>query len=379
VHDLLKRATPPRAGAWACVLHLAFVLPSAAQEPFRVALRPQLEVNNHIEFGISVDPSTVPQSRESSQLRGVVARTALEAESSRAWGRDTLRLRAVARAEDFSGEEGFLDRFDGWEVPVRVTWSRELASALPPFTVRADIRRLQRSSALYDVWEPALAVGLGEFLVYEHRQRRFDSQQPREDYLLVNARRHHVRSALKIRMTDSVRADIFYRYQHEEYGTNLSALLLIVLDEANGFRRQDDRHQARGALLLAPWGAFLAQASGDLRWNRSNTEFYRFRSGEASLVGFWRVGEGRWLRAEVARVRIEFSGRRFAGVFGGPTRARADDQWRLTIAGQAGVNEHLSLRADGDLLQNRTNDTRATFDFLNYTQRVARLSLTARF
>ena len=81
MRDLLRLL----AGAMgAAVLCVASASGQTSLRPVKASVTPRIEFNDHIEFGISVDPSTVSTSRTSPQLKGSLRTltTALEADGA---------------------------------------------------------------------------------------------------------------------------------------------------------------------------------------------------------------------------------------------------------------------------------------------------------
>ncbi|MDA1191964.1 MAG: hypothetical protein O3A46_09820 [Candidatus Poribacteria bacterium] len=353
---------------------------SVAQTPqVEISLRPQFELNNHIEFGISIDPSTVPQSRESSQLSG--SRTALVADVASAveTGRFSTRLNVSPTLENYSGEGGFLDQFDAQRIPANLTLTYDAAGSLPSVRVNGGAIRLERDAPIYDVWEPYVGIGIGELLSYEYRRRAFDDAEEREDYLLIDSTRHTGRAAFRVSFNDETRLDTSAQLQRETYARNLSPLLYTAIGETSDFQREDTRRNVRVALTRVVADSLLAQIGLNGLWSRSNSRFYEFQSTDATFVAFWSSEDRRWVRAQFARGWIDFDGRTFSETFGGERHPRRDRQWRAGLSSEWGLTGAISLTAAFDATQNKTNDTREVFDFLNYTQTITTVGMTARY
>lgn len=360
----------------------AFVIMAAATQAqdatFRAAVTPEIEFNNHIEFGISVDPSTV-SGDTSSQLKGSRSGLSGLVETEGQTERLSYRLTFAPAVENYTGEEGFLDQFDGVRLPFVASVARRATGQLPELRLRLRATRLTRDASIYDSWEPAVELRIGEFASYEFRRRAFDEPDPREDYLLITSTRHQGRGALRIVGGASTRVDTSYTVEAERYGTNTSSLLYIAIGEDPAFRRKDVRHIVDATGLRVLSSDVLVQAGGSAMWNESNSDFYDFRTAEATLAGFWSGGEGRWVRAEVRRGWLDYGRREFSETLGGPTTTRRDTSWRGVLTAEWRILESGSVTAAADLLRNRTNDTREGREFLNYTQRIYRVGVTARY
>lgn len=341
------------------------------------------EFNNHIEFGISVDPSTV-SADTSSQLKG--SRTALTGlvETQGESGRLTYRLTFAPAVENYTGEDGFLDQFDGARIPLAASVAYRADGRLPEVRLRVGASRMTRDADIYDHWQPTAEIRVGEFASYEFRRRVFDSSEPREDYLLISSTRHAGRAAVRVVGGARTRVDASYRVEAERYGVNTSSLLYFAIQEAPSFQRSDTRHVGDVTALRVLGSQVLMEAGGSAMWNRSNSDFYSFRTTEATGSVFWSNGEGRWVRAEGSRGWLSYGRREFSDTLGGPTTTRRDTSWRAALTTEWRVieryaGESLAVTASADLLRNRTNDTRAGREFLNYTQRIYSVGVRAAY
>ncbi|MAF11436.1 hypothetical protein CMK11_13380 [Candidatus Poribacteria bacterium] len=371
----------------ACVAALAWWVTTLAapallwaQGPeLTASFTPQIEFNNHIEFGISVDPSTVSASRTSPQLRG--SRSTLEAlvEATHDSPRVAYRLALAPSVENYSGEGGFLDQFDGTRLPLAASLTYRPWQAGPGLRLRAQATRLTREAAIYDNWEPTAEISVGEFASYEFRRRVFDDSDRREDYLLISSTRHQGRVAGRILHGAKTRVDTSYRLQNERYGTNLSALLYIATQVPATFRREDTRHFVDATALRVLGSAFLVEVGVSGMWNRSNTDFYDFRTNEASVTAFWSAADGSWLRVVARRSWLRYGTRDFQETFGGPASVRRDSAWQGVLTGEWRVAGDVAVTASADILRNRTNDSREEIDFLNYTQAIYRIGVSAAY
>ncbi|MBT7101260.1 hypothetical protein HN937_28035, partial [Candidatus Poribacteria bacterium] len=289
------------------------------------------------------------------------------------------RLSFAPSLEDYAGEDGFLDQFDGRRFPFAASMTYRPSADGPALRLRAQATRLARDAAIYDNWEPTAEISIGEFASYEFRRRVFDDSDRREDYLLISSTRHQGRLAARIVHGAKTRVDTSYRVQNERYGTNLSALLYIATQVEPTFRREDTRHLVDATALRVLTSSVLMQVGGSLMWNASNSDFYDFRTSEASLSAFWSHGSGRWLRGEVRRSWLDYGAREFSEAFGGPTFVRQDSAWQGVLTGAWRVSDRVALTGSADILRNRTNDTREEIDFLNYTQAIYRVGVSAGY
>jgi hypothetical protein len=345
---------------------------------FRASLTPEIEFNNHIEFGISVDPSTV-SGDTASQLKGSRSGLSARVETDGETGCLAYRLTFAPAVENYTGEDGFLDQFDGVRLPLAVSVAYRSTGRLPELRLRARATRLTRDAGIYDNWDPAVEIRVGEFASYEFRRRVFDESDRREDYLLISSTRHQGRGSLRILGGARTRVDMSYTVEGERYGVNLSELLYIAIGEASTFRRSDVRQVVDASALRVLSSSLLLQAGGSMMWNESNSDFYDFRTAEATGAAFWSGGEGRWVRAEVRRGWLDYGRREFSETLGGPTVKRRDTSWRGVLTTEWRVVDTVALTASADVLRNRTNDSREGREFLNYTQRIYRVGVAARY
>ena len=345
----------------------------------RASVTPAIEFNDHIEFGISVDPSTVSTSRTSPQLRGSLRTLTAAVEADEVAGAFEIAAGLAPSIQDYAGEDGFLDQFDGMRVPLtsRVTYRH--SSDWPVVRLDTRLTRTTRDAAIYDHWEPSVEVGVGELLSYEFRQRAFDDDDGREDYLLIDSTRHTGRASLRLVGGAATRVDAAYGAQRERYGRNLSELLYIAMGVDRDFQREDTRHLLDVTALRALGDDFLARVGASAMWNGSNSDFFDFRTSSAALLAFWSPGEGRWLRLEGRRAWLNYERRATGGPFDGPTDPRADTSWQAVLSGEYRLSDTLSASGTVDVLQNRTNDTREERDFLNYTQTIYRVGVSASY
>jgi hypothetical protein len=361
----------------AAALAAGSALAQTAGPGVRVSVTPAVEFNDHIEFGISVDPSTVSTSRTSPQLRGSLRTLTAAIEADRGMGDFQVSGSLAPAVQDYTGEEGFLDQFDGFRVPVVSRVVYRPSEAWPLLRLDARATRATRDAAIYDNWEPALEVGLGELLSYEFRRRVFDDTDGREDYLLINSTRHAGRASLRLAGGASTRVDAAYGLQRERYGSNLAELLYIAMGVDGDFTRDDTRHLADVTVLRVLSDRLLARVGASAMWNGSNSDFYDFRTSSLAALAFWSHGDGRWLRLEGRRSWLNYDGRATGGPFDGPTAPRKDASWQAILSGEYSLTDALSATASVDLLRNRTSDMRDVRDFLNYTQAIYRFGVSA--
>ena len=342
-------------------------------------VQPRVEWNNHIEFGISVDPATVPESRASAQLQG--ARFILRARLSASHDSDrfAFRLALDPAVGEYDGEDGFLDQFSARVVPSTLRLSYKPSRDVPPITVDLGATRLERNSPIYDYWQSSIGLRFGEALAYEYSERRFDDTMPREDYLLIGSARHQLRTQGQVRIGRDLRADVSLQHQSETYDTNLSPLLYSAILVSRDFVRRDSRQRANGSLSKVLTQSSLVRVGADVLANDSTASFYRFRSAEAHVLAFHSSQDGSWMRGRISRTWVWFSDREVGERFTHNRMKRSDSQWRVVVDGERRIAANVTATASAELIRNHTNDPRSLFDFLNYTQRIWSIGVSAGF
>lgn len=345
----------------------------AASAQFNASLKTLLEWNDHIEFGISVDPETVTESSSTGQLIGLRASLSAPIEYRQGGGRFQWRAAFAPSLDDYAGEDGFLDQFDARLFPLDASVEFRPRDSLPALRWRASAHRQERSNELYDNWNASTELGIGNLLSYQYRRRLYDDSIEREDYLLISSVQHQLQTGFQIITRREARLKATYTFQREQYGTNLHPLLRdIALGVKEGFRRVDRRHQGSleaAALLGRGW---LLRLSASAMRADSNAAFYRFTNGSAGATLFWGSSANRWARAQIVHGSTWFAER------GAQDRRRVDTAWQLNLDGELPLYRFLSANGAVNLRINRTNDGREALRFLNHTQQIYRLALTAR-
>lgn len=345
----------------------------AASAQFSASLQTLLEWNNHIEFGISVDPETVTESSSTGQLIGLRSSLSAPLEYRGESGPVQYRAAFAPSLDNYAGEDGFLNQFDARLFPFDASVEYRPRDSLPALRWRASAQRQERSNELYDNWNASAEWSVGNLLSYQYRRRLYDDSIEREDYLLISSVQHQLQTGFQIVTRREARLKANYAFQREQYGTNLHPLLRdLALGVQEGFRRIDSRHQGSleaAALLGRDW---LLRLNGSAALNDSNAPFYRFTNGSAGLTLFWGTSASRWARAQAVHGWTWFAER------GAQEQRRVDRAWQLNLDGEWPLYSFLSVKGAVNLRINRTNDEREALRFLNHTQQVYRLALTAR-
>ncbi len=346
----------------------------AASAQFNASLQTLLEWNNHIEFGISVDPETVTESSSTGQLIGLRSSLSAPIEYRRGGGRFQWRAAFAPSLDNYEGEDGFLNQFDARFFPLDASVEFRPRDSLPALRWRASAHRQERSNDLYNNWDASAEWSVGNLFSYQYRRRLYDDSVEREDYLLISSVQHQLQTGFQIVTRREARLKANYAFQREQYGTNLHPLLRdIALGVEKGFRRVDRRHQGslEGAALLGrDW---LLRLSASAARNDSNAPFYRFTNGSAGATLFWGTSASRWARAQAVHGWTWFADERSS-----QDQRRIDRAWQLNLDGEWPLYGFLSANGAVHLRINRTNDPREALRFLNHTQQIYRLALTAR-
>ncbi len=339
--------------------------------------------NNHIELGLSVDPYTSSLAgQESPQLEGIINRLGVNLRGELPIVDDKLRLRLqyAPQLENYNGKEGKLNEFDAFTDVSSTELSFRPVSDLPEFIASHQFQRLTRTLNVYNSTERQIGLRFGRVLEYNLRVHRFDDEsQLREDFLLIGSTNHKTTTRLQFGLPKQMLGKVEYGIEHGRYQTNLNNLILGVTGLDDGERRLDWRHSGTAKLLQTAAEHFVFQEEVNLFLNRSNVDFFNFVSAEAALSTFYRFDTGRWIRLRFSRVWVRFEGRQILDEMGNireDAENRSDTQWGLGAQVNWKFTSYLTLNADYQFSQNRTNELDPILDFLNYNHSI--VSLTFR-
>ncbi len=338
--------------------------------------------NDHIELGLSVDPYTSALAgQENPQLEGLINQVGVNLQGDLPIAeRLRMSLEYAPQIENYTGADGKLDEFDGLTDVFLAELAFRPVQELPPFVASHQFQRLVRTSAVYNNNERQFKFRFGRILEYSLRMHRFDDEQTRrEDFLLVGSTMHKGTARIQFGLPKQVVAKAEYGLESGHYKTNLNNLILGVTGLEDDERRRDWRHFGSTKLLQVAAERFVFQEEFNLFVNRSNVDFFNFSSTEASVSTFYRIATGRWLRLRLSRLWVQFDGRHIrdeTGLIRENTENRRDTQFGVTAQVNWQFNGYLTLNANYQLTQNRTNEADALLSFLNYNHNV--LSLTVR-
>ena len=341
--------------------------------------------NNHIELGLSVDPYTSSLAgQEDPQLVGLINRIGGTLGGDVAVV-DKLRfkLQWTPQVENYTGAEGKLNEFDAFSNILLTELRFQPVVNLPPFVASHQLQRLVRTSNVYNSLENQFGLRFGRVLEYNLRLHRFDDEETRrEDFLLVGSDSHKMTGRLQFGILEQLLGKLEYGVEHGSYQTNLNNLILGISGLEDNERRKDWRHIGAAKLIQVATERLMFQEEINLFLNRSNVDFFNFVSTEVAASSFYRLETGRWCRFRVSRLWVAFEGRQIldeSGLISEDTENRRDTQIGANVQLNWQFNRYLTLNADYQITQNRTNEKDPFLDFLNYTHTIATVTLRGTY
>lgn len=341
--------------------------------------------NNHIEFGLSVDPYTSGLAgEEDSQLEGMINRFGVNLLGDLPiTDKLRLKLQYAPQVENYTGADGKLNEFDAFSDVFLTEVSFQPFANLPPLVTSHQLQRLARSSNVYNNTERQFGLRFGRVLEYNLRLHRFDDEDSRrEDFLLVGSTNHKMTARLQFGILKQILGKLEYGIERSSYQTNLNNLILGITGLDDNERRNDWRHIGSAKLIQVAMDRFVFQEEVNLFLNRSNVDFFNFVSTEVAASSFYRFETGRWLRLRFSRLWVLFEGRQIPDEIGNileDAPNRRDTQIGANVQLNWELNPYLTLNADYQVTQNRTNEVDPLLDFLNYTQTIATVTLRGEY
>lgn len=341
--------------------------------------------NNHVEFGLSIDPNTSSLARrEDPQLKGVINTAGVNLQGTLPLGkRFGLTLQYYPQLENYIGEGGKLNDFDAFTDIFLTELSFRPTDRFPTLSLSHQLQRLDRSDDAFDNLQRQIGFRFGKLLEYNFYINRFDDDQTRRaDFLLVGSTMHQVRARMQVGILKGLLAKLEYSVEQENYKDNLNNLLLGITGIGQGESRTDLRNLVSGKLIQIPVDRILLQQELNLLLSNSNVDFYDFSTIEAAVGAFYKISGESWARLRLSRLGINFGDRRVRGAEGtGSTvgEKRQDNQYGLNFQINWQVSSSLALLVDYQLTRNDTNEGSEIFDFLNYTHNVASLALQGTY
>ena len=341
--------------------------------------------NNHIEFGLSVDPYTSGLAgEEDSQLEGMINRFGVNLLGDLpVTDKLRLKLQYAPQVENYTGADGKLNEFDAFSDVFLTELSFQPIANLPPLVTSHQLQRFVRSSNVYNNTERQFGLRFGRVLEYNLRLHRFDDEDSRrEDFLLVGSTNHKITSRLRFGILKQILGKLEYGIENSRYQTNLNNLILGITGLDDNEHRNDWRHIGSAKLIQVALDRLVFQEEINLFFNRSNVDFFNFLSTEVAASSFYRLETGRWIRLRFSRLWVQFEGRQIPDEIGNiPENApnRRDTQIGANVQLNWEFNPYLTLNADYQVTQNRTNEIDPLLDFLNYTQTIVTVTLSGQY
>ena len=341
--------------------------------------------NNHIELGLSVDPYTSGLAgQEDSQLEGMINRFGVNLLGDLpVTDKLRLKLQYAPQIENYTGADGKLNEFDAFSDVVLTELSFQPVANLPPLVTSHQLQRFVRTSNVYNNIDRQLGLRFGRVLEYNLRLHRFDDEDTRrEDFLLVGSTNHKITGRLQFGILKQILGKLEYGIEQSNYQTNLNNLILGITGLDDDERRKDWRHISSAKLIQVAMDRLVFQEEINLFLNRSNVDFFNFVSTEVAASSFYRLETGRWIRLRFSRLWVQFEGRQIPDEIGNiPENApnRRDTQIGANVQLNWEFNPYLTLNADYQVNQNRTNEIDPLLDFLNYTHTIATVTLRGQY
>lgn len=341
--------------------------------------------NNHIELGLSVDPYTSGLAgEEDPQLEGMINRFGVNLSGDLPIA-DNLRLKLqyAPQVDNYTGADGKLNEFDAFSDVFLTELSFRPIASLPPLVTSHQLQRFVRTSNVYNNTDRQFGLRFGRVLEYNFRLHRFDDEESRrEDFLLVGSTSHKMTGRLQFGILKQILSKLEYAIERSSYQTNLNNLILGITGLDDDERRNDWRHNGSVKLIQVATDQLVFQEEINLFLNRSNVDFFNFVSTEIAASSFYRLETGRWIRLRLSRLWVQFEGRQIpdeTGLIPENAEDRQDKQIGANVQLNWQFNPYLTLNADYQIIQNRTNDTDPFLDFLNYTHTIATITLRGEY
>ena len=341
--------------------------------------------NNHIELGLSVDPYTSSLAgQDDPQLSGLINRFGVNLIGDLpVIDKLRLKLQYTPQVENYTGAEGKLSEFNAFSNALSTELRFQPVVSLPPLVASYQLQRLLRTSNVYNNMAQQFGFRFGRVLEYNFRLHRFDDvESRREDFLLIGSNTHNMNARLQFGILKQMLGKLEYGLEHSSYETNLNNLILGVTGLEDNERRNDLRHTGAAKLIQVATEQLMFQEEVNLFLNRSNVDFFTFVSTEVVASTFYRIEAGRWLKLRLSRVWIDFQGRQILNEMGIITEDapdRSDRQIDANLQLNWQFNSHLTLNADYQITQNRTNEMDPFLDFLNYTHTIATVTFRGTY
>ena len=200
--------------------------------------------------------------------------------------------------------------------------------------------------------------------------------------MLIGSTTHNMTARLQFGILKQMLGKLEYGIERGSYQTNLNNLILGITGLEDDERRNDWRHIGSAKLIQVAMGRLVLQEEVNLFLNRSNVDFFNFVSTEVAASTFYRLETGRWMRLRLSRLWVQFEGRQIldeTGLIPENAENRRDTQIGANVQLNWQFNPYLTLNADYQVTQNRTNEADPFLDFLNYTHTITTITLRGEY
>lgn len=342
--------------------------------------------NDHIEFGLSVDPYISSLAgQENPQLQGLINQFGinLRGELPIIDKKLHLKLQYAPQYENYTGAEGKLNEFDASSNFLLTELRYRPFANLPEMAISQQLQRLSRSLNVYNNNEYQSGIRIGRFLEYNFRRQHFDDdERKREDFLLVGSTNHKVTTRLELGLLKQMIGKAEYAIEHGSYQTNLNKFILGAANIADDQRRIDWRHFGTIKLLQTAADRYVFQQEVNLFLNRSNIDYFNFNSTEIALSAYYKLDVGNAIRLRLFHLWVNFEGRNLRDEDGRIIEnagIRKDTQYGINASINWRFTSNLSLNADYQFIHNDTNELNEILSFLDYNHNIVSVNLKGNY
>ena len=342
--------------------------------------------NDHIEFGLSVDPYISSLAgQENPQLQGLINQFGinLRGELPIIDNKLRLKLQYLPHYENYTGAERKLNEFDASSNFVLTELRYRPFTNFPELAISQQLRRLSRSLNVYNNNEYQSSLRIGQFLEYNFRLQHFDdNERKREDFLLVGSTNHKLTTRFELGLLKQMIGKAEYAIEHGSYQTNLNTFILGAANIADDQRRTDRRHFGTAKLLQTVADRYVFQQEINLFLNQSNIAYFDFNSIETALRAYYKFGVGKSIRLRLFRLWVNFEGRNLRDEDGRiieDAGIRKDTQYGLNASINWKFTSNVSLNADYQFIHNDTNELNEILSFLDYNHNIVNVTLKGNY
>ncbi len=347
------------------------------QQNIKVKFQTNSTYDNHIEFGLSIDPNTSSLSgRRVPQIQSLINQARIDLQGtfllSQLLG---VKTQLKTQLEDYIGRNDKLDNFNGLNNAFSTEFILRLNNQLPRLRFQHQIQRLDREDDVYDYVENQIGFQFGEVFKYHLRFRSFDDDQTRrDDFLLVGSRSQLGIWKLQFGILKNLLGRFEYQVEHQRYKDNLNNLVLGIAKISPGNLRTDWKHLFTTRLIQIPTDQIIIQEDINFFQNNSSTSFYDFVSFEFGGTGFYRMADGHWFKLRLSALQLNFKDRKT--IFQNQSQSRINQQIGIDLLMSWKLADKFSLLFGYQLVKNRINEKSKILDFLNYYHNIISIKLT---